>query len=318
VLARLHSLNFAAPERPNVQTDDLMSEGGRKVMAFHFGRLLTKQAEVLASDESEAVHQMRVATRRLRSTLRIFRPYYRQSVLRPFRRALRAVAEALGKVRDLDVYRQHLSAYTKQQPAASRRELRLLNAGLAVPHSALRQSLCDYLLSEAHTEFLSAFAAFVQTPLAGVREGAVELPVPQRVCEVVPRLIYEQYGVVRAYAPLLSTATAEQLHALRIEVKRLRYLIEAFGELLGTRAELPVEACKQLQDFLGDLQDSEVAGQLTAHYFPNVQRGKRALQRYLSARHAQGATLRAGVDEQWAAFNAPAVREALALAIAAL
>ncbi len=318
MLATLHSLNFAAPERPNVQADDLMSEGGRKVMAFHFGRLLTKQAEVLASDNGEAVHQMRVATRRLRSTLRIFRPYYRQSVLRPFRRALRAVADALGNVRDLDVYREHLASYTKQQPAASRRELRLLSASLAVPHAALRQSLCDYLLSEAHTEFLSAFAAFVQTPLAGVRELEAELPVPQRVCEVVPRLIYEQYGIVRAYAPLLSTATPDQLHALRIEVKRLRYLIEAFGELLGTRAELPVEACKQLQDFLGELQDTEVAGQLTAHYLPNVQRGKRALQRYLSTRHAQGERLRTTLAEQWSAFSAPAVREALALAVAAL
>ncbi|MDL1921792.1 CHAD domain-containing protein [Chloroflexi bacterium CFX3] len=317
-MATLHSLNFAAPERPNVQADDLMSEGGRKVMAFHFGRLLTKQAEVLASDNGEAVHQMRVATRRLRSTLRIFRPYYRQSVLRPFRRALRAVADALGNVRDLDVYREHLASYTKQQPAASRRELRLLSASLAVPHAALRQSLCDYLLSEAHTEFLSAFAAFVQTPLAGVRELEAELPVPQRVCEVVPRLIYEQYGIVRAYAPLLSTATPDQLHALRIEVKQLRYLIEAFGELLGTRAELPVEACKQLQDFLGELQDTEVAGQLTAHYLPNVQRGKRALQRYLSTRHAQGERLRTTLAEQWSAFSAPAVREALALAVAAL
>ncbi len=318
MLATLHGLDFAAPERPNLQPSDLLSEGGRKVMAFHFGRLLTKQADVLASDDSEAVHQMRVATRRLRSTLRIFRPYYRQGSLRPFRRALRAVAEALGSVRDLDVYREHLAGYAKQQPAASRRELRLLNAGLAAPHAALRQALCDYLVSEAHRDFLSEFAVFVQTPLAGARSVAPELPVPQRVCEVAPRLIYEQYGIVRAYEPLLSRATPEQLHALRIEVKRLRYLIEAFGELLGSRAELPVEACKQLQDFLGELQDAEVAERLTTHYLPNVQRGKRALQRYVSARRTQGETLRAALTEQWATFSAPAVREALALAVAVL
>jgi CHAD domain-containing protein len=309
---------FEAPERPNVQPDDLMSEGGRKVLAFHFGKMLTRQAEVLASDDSEAVHQMRVATRRLRSTLRIFRPYYRQSALKPFRAALKQTAELLGNVRDLDVYREHLTRYAKEQPSARRRELRLIDAQLGERHAALRAELCDHLTSTAYNDFLSDFATFLKTPFAAARELSDDQPTPCRICEVAPRLIYEQYGVVRAYEPHLATASPERLHALRIEVKRLRYLIEAFGEVLGTQAEIVVDACKRMQDFLGELQDAKVAAQLSQTYLPDLRRGKRALERYLAARQADQERLRDSLWEHWGAFSAPSVREALGLAVAAL
>lgn len=294
-----------------------MSEGGRKVLAFHFGKLLARQADVLASDDSEAVHQMRVATRRLRSTLRIFRPYYRASALKPLRAALKQTAALLGNVRDLDVYREHLVNYTKAQPSAKRRELRLINAQLGQRHAELRAQLLDHLCSAAHAEFLNEFATFVKTPFAAARDLPEE-PMPRRVCEIAPRLIYEQYGIVRAYEPHLSEASAERLHALRIEIKRLRYLIEAFGELLGAQAEIVIDACKAMQDFLGELQDADTAVQLSAAYLPDLKRGKRALERYLAARHADQARLRETLLAQWAAFNAPSVREALALAVAAL
>ncbi len=309
---------FEAPERPNLAHDDLMSEGGRKILAFHFGKMLARQADVLESEDSEAVHQMRVATRRLRSTLRIFRPYYRQSALKPLRTALKHTAELLGRVRDLDVYREHLMRHAKEQPSASRRELRLIDAQLGERRAVLRAELCDYLTSPMHAAFLSSFAAFVRTPYAAARELTDTEPTPSRICDVAPRLIYEQYGCVRAYEPYLEAASLERLHALRIEVKRLRYLIEAFGELLGSQAEIVVEACKRLQDFLGELQDAKVAAHLSQTHLPNLRRGKRALERYLAARHADQARLRASLLEQWGAFRAPSVREALGLAVAAL
>jgi triphosphatase len=311
-------LAFEAPERPNLRADDLMSEGGRKVLAFHFGKLLARQADVLASDDSEAVHQMRVATRRLRSTLRIFRPYYCARLIKPLRAALKQTAALLGSVRDLDVYREHLIEYTKAQPSAKRRELRLIDAQLGERHAELREQLLDHLHSAAYNAFLSDFAAFVQTPLAAARELPDDQPTPRRICEIAPRLIYEQYGVVRAYALHLPTASLERLHALRIEVKRLRYLIEAFGELLGAQAEIAIEACKTLQDFLGELQDAKVAAHLSATYLPDLRRGKRALERYLTARQADQARLREALLAQWSAFSAQNVREALALAVAAL
>ncbi|MDW8300381.1 MAG: CHAD domain-containing protein, partial [Anaerolineae bacterium] len=253
-----------------------------------------------------------------RSTLRIFRPYYRQNALKPLRAALKHTAELLGNVRDLDVYREHLMRYAKEQPSAKRRDLRLINDQLGKRHAELRSHLYEHLNSAAYAAFLRDFAAFLQTPYAAARTVPDDEPIPCRVREVAPRLIYEQYGVVRAYEPYLEKASAERLHALRIEVKRLRYLIEAFSELLGSQAEVVISACKQLQDFLGELQDAKVAAQLSATYLPDLRRGKRALERYLEARQADQERLRASLWEQWSAFNAPSVREALGLAVSAL
>jgi len=221
-------------------------------------------------------------------------------------------------VRDLDVYHEHLIQYAKAQPAAKRRELRMINAQLGERHAELRAQLLDHLHSATYATFLSDFAAFVQTPFAAARVLPDDQPTPRRVCEIAPRLIYEQYGVVRAYEPYLPTASIERLHALRIEVKRLRYLIEAFGELLGAQSETAIEACKALQDFLGELQDAKVAAHLSAAYLSDLQRGKRALERYLAARQADQARLRETLLAQWSAFNAHSVREALALAVATL
>ncbi|MBO9310472.1 MAG: hypothetical protein J7551_11895, partial [Chloroflexi bacterium] len=82
--------------------------------------------------------------------------------------------------------------------------------------------------------------------------------------------------------------------------------------------EAAIETCKAFQDFLGKLQDAKVAAHLSATYLPDLQRGKRALERYLAARQAEQTRLRETLLAQWSAFSAQNVREALALAVAAL
>src|SRR5690349_11877441 len=75
-------------EKPGVVADDPMSEAGRKVMAFYFDRMLSQEQGVRQGDGEDPVHDMRVATRRLRSALKMFEPYYHKRVTRPFRKTL--------------------------------------------------------------------------------------------------------------------------------------------------------------------------------------------------------------------------------------
>src|SRR5690606_30776478 len=94
-----------APEQksPGVEPDDPMSEAGRKILRFHFRRMLRQESGARQGDDPEAVHDMRVATRRLRAALRVFGPYYDPGVIHPLDRGLRRAGRALGAVRDLDV-----------------------------------------------------------------------------------------------------------------------------------------------------------------------------------------------------------------------
>ena len=85
-------------------------------------------------------------------------------------------------------------------------------------------------------------------------------------------LIYEQYSHVRAYEPILNNAPLETLHALRIELKRFRYAIEAFEDVLGSELKTLLDATKALQEHLGDLQDARVAVGLLNDYLKRQRR----------------------------------------------
>jgi CHAD domain-containing protein len=84
---------------------------------------------------------------------------------------------------------------------------------------------------------------------------------PPRVLDILPGAIWVQYGIVRAHETVREPTTAV-LHALRIEIKRLRYILEFFRSALGARIVPAIEAAVAAQDRLGHLQDLCVAAEL--------------------------------------------------------
>jgi CHAD domain-containing protein len=78
--------------------------------------------------------------------------------------------------------------------------------------------------------------------------------------------MWDHYGRVRAYETVLAWASIEAIHALRIECKRLRYLLEFFSEALGRGAPEAIEALVALQDHTGELHDADVTIGLLRHF----------------------------------------------------
>ena len=85
---------------------------------------------------------------------------------------------------------------------------------------------------------------------------------PYQVRHIAPRLIYEHYERVRAYETVLDGAPISTLHALRIDFKRFRYTLEFFEEVLGPEIKSVIKETKIMQDHLGDLNDTQVAGDM--------------------------------------------------------
>lgn len=327
----------ATAATPGVAPGDDMSEAGRKILAFHLARMLKEEVGVRKGDDIEAVHDMRVATRRMRSVLRIFSPYYERRSVRSLVRRLRRVARALGEVRDLDVFRLKTEAYAARLSARSQSALQPLLDRLRAQEDAARAPLMKLLESKRYAEMASAFTDFVKkTGMDAKRppEHAPIPPEPSRVAHVAPGLVYAQWGAVMAFAPYLSGASLDMLHALRIELKRLRYLLEAFAEVMGSEASIIIEATKALQDHLGDLQDSRVAVGLLDSYLDEfaldgkgaddgnsegaATRTANAIRKYRDARLREQRELEAGAQTAFSAFSSAENRRALALAVAAL
>jgi len=226
-------------------------------MAFHFTKLRRLQAAAANADE-EAIHDMRVAIRRVRAAFRIARPYFRRKVVRSFQTELRALADELGAARDLDVIISHALAFASRQPPDAPK-LDAYLGHLRARRASAQQELLDHFGSRRLARFSDAFEAFLAAPES---EDSAGVP---RVCDAIPAAIWEQYSLVRAYEAI-TEPTLETLHALRIDFKRLRYLLEFFKGILGRSAVHLIELTVRAQDHLGLLQDATVASTMLRKY----------------------------------------------------
>ena len=307
--------------------DDSMAEAGRKALHFHFERMLCNEPIARLGEDIEGVHDMRVATRRMRSAFRLFAPFFDPEAINPLVRGLRRTAAALGEVRDLDVFREKAERFASKKPGA---DLTPLFTTWQVDYDTARGALIAALNDRRFARFVERLHAFVTTPGAGslaVQRGdGIEA---YQVRHVAPRLIYEHYERVRAYETLVDTAPIATLHALRIDFKRLRYAMEFFEEVLGPEAKLVIKEIKTLQDHLGDLNDTSVAAQVLDDFITAQQNAHSGVPQFLrpdisgvlAYADFQAVEQRRLLDtfpEAWASFNREEVRRSLALAVAVL
>ncbi len=320
---------LALASNAGLAPDDSMSEAGRKVLLYHFERMLFNEPGSRLGKDIEAVHDMRVATRRMRSAFAIFAPFYKEKVVKPYLRDLRRVAQALGEVRDLDVFIEKLSLYQEAQANNTEDSLAPLLEVCEAQRVSARERLVAHLDSPKFAGFVEDFGTFLVTSNAGAIKPKKNSPDAYQVRHVVPRLIYTRYEAVRAYETVLEHASIDTLHALRIECKRLRYALEFFQEVQGPEAQVVIKEIKRLQDHLGDLNDAEVAGVFLRDFvtrYEDSQAGipiseRRSIEQvvqYMAHQFAEKHRLTMTFADTWANFNRYDIRRDLALAVAAL
>ena len=303
---------------------DPMAEAGREILRFHFDKMLAHEAGTIAGTDPEELHDMRVATRRQRAALRIVRPHFRRKAIRPVLDGLRELAGCLGEVRDLDVLLEAARAHQSTLDAAEARAFQGLIDAWTRRDEAARQRMLRYLGEKAYADFKQRYRSFLDTPGAGARTpGPGESPRPSLVAHVLRSEVWAHYGRVCAFESVLPDAPVETLHALRIEGKRLRYLLEFFREVLHPCAADAIEAMVALQDHLGAVQDGVVTiglirGFLSGPEATAVPGAAPAAGRYLEARHARIEELRRTLDRPWKQVSGPRFRSSLSRAVAAL
>ncbi len=312
----------SAPHResPGLTREDSMAEAARKTLWFHFQRMLDHEAGARAGEDPEELHDMRVATRRMRAARLVFEGYVDPASMRPFAKALRRTGRLLGAVRDLDVFRDKTQQYLTTLPDDRQGELDLLLAAWKMEYDRARGQLIAYLDGDAYATFRDEFDTWLQTPGSGALSplGEAGEPRPYRVRHALPVILAQGLAAIRAYDEWVTGGDTplERLHQLRIAGKRLRYALEFFTEVLPPQADPVIEQIKSLQDLLGDLQDSVVACGILrdflmwGHWRP-VGEGKPPVQvvvapgvaRYLAARQAEIAECLRAFTPHWAQID---------------
>jgi CHAD domain-containing protein len=236
-------------ETPRPAKDRSRTTG--EALQLSFGEQLAQIARhdpgARLGDDAEDVHQVRVATRRLRAFLRAAKSVVEPTWGDELRAELRWLANALGPVRDLDVLLDYLRAESDFLEPQERAALGGLLERLERERSGARTAMLEALEDDRYLRLLDRLTDAAAAPRI---TGDEPLEGPWR----------------REFSRLRSAATAlpdepsdEALHELRIKAKRARYAAELGEPVLGKAGRRFVDAAKELQDVLGAHQDAVVA-----------------------------------------------------------
>lgn len=209
----------------------------------------------MAGTEPEDLHQFRVALRRTRALLTLFRRALPQA--EPFRAEFKWLARATGAARDLDVQADHARSHGDAgQPAAAAPIL----AELAHRRGGAQRQLRAVLESPRTRALLAHWRQFV-----GGLPAQQELPPAAAVpawTAIEVAILRNSRRLLRDGAAIDATTPADALHELRIRGKRLRYLLESLDLSAHEDRVGPLRRkLRKLQTLLGEHQDAIVAEQ---------------------------------------------------------
>jgi len=257
--AAAHRLRVPLPEPVVASPSDPPVHHVRAALDLRLRALLAHEEGTRTGADIEDLHQMRVAVRRMRASLKAARPLLDATWADALRAELGWLGGALGPVRDLDVLLLRLRAEIEDLPGGERPAGYQLVAALGDEHATARAEMLAALDSPRYRALVERLADAVRLPL----------PTPSAT-QAQPELA----DLVRAEAGRLRKAVRRAgpdpedavLHALRIRGKRVRYTGElALAGLRGTRTGRTVKkllaATAELQEVLGDHQDACVAEQ---------------------------------------------------------
>jgi CHAD domain-containing protein len=233
----------------------------QRVLRARLDEMCGFRAQALDWSDPEGVHDMRVASRRLRSTLRDFKPYLRARKLAAVADELKQVADALGAVRDEDVAIMALEELQREAPEAFATGVaELVNvrrAERAKARAALRRAITEERLAELQAEFRDDVERAIEprTRRRKKMSAAAELVFREAGREIIVARLAELRELSKSlYRPF----SVEALHEMRIAAKRLRYAMELFAACCGEALNEYAAQVAELQTSLGELHDSDV------------------------------------------------------------
>ncbi|MGH7501748.1 MAG: CHAD domain-containing protein [Longimicrobiales bacterium] len=273
--------------------DDLpVSIGVRLIARRHLDDAMSEHARLHGKRDSEALHDFRVALRRLRSTIRAFRAALDDTVKQADRRSLRSIARATSVARDLEVQLEWLRRRARMRPTAA--------AGARLLADSLRKTKVA-----ADRRAMAAVARFgkMRDRLDGrlARYTANIDPVdplrsPTTAETAAATAILYSANLSTRLSAVRGVEDGARVHGARIAGKRLRYLLEPF-QASSPNAEATIERLKALQDDLGTLHDLDIMVGLVAAELARATKERQ--RRHASARAgAPGAEAEAGEEEE--------------------
>lgn len=248
-----------------VSPGDSMTVAATRIVDDRAKRMFELREAVLDPKNVEAVHDMRVASRRLRTVLEIFEPCFDGKPHRRVARDVKSITKALGHRRDLDVQIELLEPLAEQAAIADRHGIAALIESRRALRDEAQSAIPEALAILEGKRFLDDLASLVATKEPKPSKRA---PV-KRIDPAAPVVDNARLILAARAKPLLNPADAaaaggdaESLHAARIAAKHLRYAIHAVDFCFDDRLDAIHDHTRMIQNILGELHDCDVLGEV--------------------------------------------------------
>jgi len=229
-----------------------VSEVALAAIRKHFAGMLENESGTIEGVDPEKLHDMRVATRRMRAAYGVFGRWLSDD-LNAFSQELKWIGGVLGRVRDLDVQIAHQREWARI--LGNEEALEAWFAMMAATREESRMQLVSDLRSER-------YASLVRN-MGDALIGAAPIHDAPSVLEAAPPLIRKRWRKLKSAMAAVDDASPDQLlHQARILAKRFRYSVEFVTPVYGPLAKDVSTATAKLQDVLGLHQDCAVAKQM--------------------------------------------------------
>lgn len=228
-----------------------------KEITRHIDAMRQEISGVRSGTDIEYIHRMRVATRRMRMALTLFRRCLPEKKLNGWMTEVKRITRALGAARDTDVQIDAMKLVLDRVPLPNQRPgIRRLVLRLQQQRARLQADVNTALDKLEKKGVLDEMQAALAPQLALQAEVYSYSPV---LYQLGANAIEDRLEDLLAYEDIVNQPEqVERLHAMRITAKQLRYTLESFAPLYPDELKRYIQVMRKVQDALGEIHDCDV------------------------------------------------------------
>ncbi|WP_424985213.1 CHAD domain-containing protein [Microbulbifer sp. S227A] len=248
--------SYVAKPRIMVGQDEAAFDAANSIIGTYLPIAEANEPGIIDDIDTEFLHDYRIALRKIRSVLSLFSGVYSEKATLGLKTRFSDLMSPTGRLRDLDVYLAEKDKFFALLPDTLHPGLAQLFDMFADQREHAQATLTEHLKSKPYRQEMSALAALFAKPKKIKRGPDADRP----ALDYSRALIWKRYRKVCKIAAGIDASTEdEEVHRLRIQCKKLRYLMEFFGPVFP-KAEFQsiLKPLKKLQDNLGLFNDYSV------------------------------------------------------------
>ena len=272
----------------HISADAPVFHAATQIFMIQLQLILTYQPIAIDGTDPEGVHKLRVGLRRLRTALKLFRPYLQPEIHNLIKTESKQFASQLGSMRDLDVFKIHYFDHFQ----STKTKLPYIEAWEEIfqpVYNRNQEDVVTLLQSKSFYDLIALTYRLYEEPDTYFMAPDPDRQPSQTIQGFIPPKISRLFQKVQTYRSVITPQSDYSIfHSLRLDIKKFRYMLEFFPEILNSRtAQKIINLLIKIQDHLGYLNDSVVAGRLLTFQKNEMKQWPESMQYYQAYRQKE-------------------------------